>query len=104
MADALTRSGATVTDCILYENQPLRHSACPAFDAVFFASASAVASFVEQGFAANLGDRVVVAIGAPTAEALARGGLRTEVVGEPATVAGAMERLGDYYVRKEIGP
>lgn len=102
LTEGLQTLGAEVTDCILYDNQPVRYGACPACDAVFFASASAVEFFLAQGFAACLKGVVVLAIGEPTARALAGAGIQVDVTAEPATVAGAMASLARRVVAKEL--
>ncbi len=102
LTEGLKQMGLEVTDCVLYENEPLRYASCPACDAVFFASASAVAYFLEQGFGAVLKDAVVLAIGEPTACALEDAGIKVDVTGVPATVAGAVGALARYAVAKEF--
>ncbi|OGV60261.1 MAG: hydroxymethylbilane synthase [Lentisphaerae bacterium RIFOXYC12_FULL_60_16] len=102
MAEDLATFGVAVTDCVLYENEPVPYDACPACDIVFFASASAVEYFVAQGFEKSLKGTVVLAIGGPTARALENAGVKVDVRGEPATVAGAITSLARYTVAKEF--
>ncbi|MDP2989031.1 MAG: bifunctional uroporphyrinogen-III C-methyltransferase/uroporphyrinogen-III synthase, partial [Kiritimatiellota bacterium] len=61
LAEALTAAGCRVTDCVLYANKPLRPERIPAFDAVFFASASAVEVFVALAPVDALAGKMVVA-------------------------------------------
>ena len=93
LAAALREQGAAVTDCVLYANEPVSYAALPAFDAVFFASASAVEVFAAQWGAAALDGRIIVVIGQPTAAALRRLGREPDVTGFEATVDGAIEAL-----------
>jgi uroporphyrinogen III methyltransferase/synthase len=102
LASELRAMGAEVTDCVLYRDERIEHDTCPACDVVFFASASAVESFVAQGFVQTLDGATVLAIGGPTSEALARAGLKADVIGAPATAAGAIESLARAMVAKEF--
>jgi uroporphyrinogen-III synthase len=102
LAEALQAFGATVTDCVLYDNQPVRYDSLPEFDAVFFASASAVESFLTLGTVESLNDSIVLAIGQPTAAALERAGRAPDVVANPATVQGAIESLARYVVGRKL--
>jgi uroporphyrinogen-III synthase len=78
-------TGAEVEDAILHRNVPVKHDALPKFDAVLFASASAVQSFVDQWGAAALNDKAVVAMGEPTARCLAEHGIEHAVKADDAT-------------------
>jgi uroporphyrinogen III methyltransferase/synthase len=93
LADVLRQKGASVDDVQLYVNEPVKYSALPACDAVFFASASAVESFMSQAPCAWLQGKVVVTIGKPTSAALMAAGREPDVVAVEATVDGAIEAL-----------
>jgi hydroxymethylbilane synthase len=93
LADELRQAGLAVTDLIVYKNERVRYTGRPEFDAVFFASASAVEAYVDLWGADSLGGRTVVAIGKPTAAALNRAGSRADVLGHEATVASALAAL-----------
>ena len=71
VARALRRAGARVDDVVLYDNEfgspPGR---LPPFDDVFFASASAVESFLAQYGVAKLRGKGIYVMGAPTRAAL----------------------------------
>ena len=69
VAAALRRMGAIVDDEILYDNVPVRRDGMPPpqFDAVFFASASAVDAFLGQYGAKALAGKGIYVIGEPTA-------------------------------------
>ncbi|QHI68600.1 uroporphyrinogen-III synthase [Tichowtungia aerotolerans] len=86
LAEGLRAAGADVDDVVLYENRVVTHNRCPEFDAVFFASASAVESFVFQWGADALAKKTILAIGGPTRAALTAVGCKADVVGEMATV------------------
>jgi uroporphyrinogen-III synthase len=74
VAEALRAAGAEVEDEVLYDNIPVVRDAAkerlPDFDAVFFASASAVEAFLAEYGAETLTGRRVLVIGKPTREAL----------------------------------
>ena len=93
LADALRGKGAEVDDIRLYTNEPITYPRLPAFDAVFFASASAVEAFMAQAGPDALEGKKVVTIGKPTAAALAASGREPDVVAPEATVDGAIEAL-----------
>jgi uroporphyrinogen III methyltransferase/synthase len=89
----LKKLGLKVHDLVIYKNERLRYAACPEFDAVFFASASAVEAFVEAWGAEALAGHTILAIGIPTEDALKAAGLRADVMGFTATVEGAITAL-----------
>ena len=71
VARALKRAGAKVDDVILYDNEFCAPAdKLPPFDDVFFASASAVESFLAQYGAAKLRGKGIYVMGAPTRAAL----------------------------------
>ena len=93
LADVLREKGACVDDVRLYTNDPVIYPALPEFDAVFFASASAVEVFMLQASKEALDGKTVVTIGKPTSAALASFGREPDVVASEATVDGAIEAL-----------
>jgi len=71
VARALKKAGAKVADVVLYDNEPCAPGdVLPPFDDVFFASASAVESFISQYGAAKLRGKGVHVMGQPTRAAL----------------------------------
>lgn len=71
VAHALRRAGAQVDDVVLYDNVFCVPDAnLPPFDAVFFASASAVESFLAQYGASKLRGKDIYVMGQPTRSAL----------------------------------
>ena len=71
VARALRRAGARVDDVVHYENRACApEGALPPFDDVFFASASAVESFVAHYGAGALRGKGVLVMGGPTRAAL----------------------------------
>ena len=71
VARALKRAGARVDDVVLYDNESCApDGALPPFDDVFFASASAVESFIAQYGAAKLRGKGIYVMGGPTRAAL----------------------------------
>ena len=102
LAEALRESGATVEDCILYRNEPIEHEHRPEFDAVFFASASAVEAFDHLWGVEPLTGKTVVAIGKPTLAALEKGGVTADLVGPEATVESCLTELAAQNVRQTL--
>ena len=102
LADVLRAKGATVVDAMLYENEWIRYDTLPPHDAIFFASASAVESFCGQFAAQGLKGKVLVAIGKPTEAALLAVGFKADVIGDEATVEGAISALARYRVRNAL--
>ncbi|MBT8042586.1 MAG: uroporphyrinogen-III C-methyltransferase [Pontiella sp.] len=102
LADALRESGAEVEDAIIYDNARIEHKELPAFDAVFFASASGVESFISQWGVASLENKTAVVIGNPTAEAMEAHQLEPDVVARESTIPGAMQSLAEHLVSKAI--
>lgn len=102
LAAALSAAGYRVADCVLYANQPIRPERIPAFDAVFFASASAVEAFMALAPSAALAGKMVAAIGRPTQAALEKYGVSVDALGVEATAPSAVETLAAIMVRKEL--
>lgn len=98
LADMLRRKGASVDDVQLYVNEPVMYEKLPDFDAVFFASASAVEAFTAQPSKEALKGKTVVTIGKPTSAALAAFGRTPDVVADEATVDGAVESLARHWI------
>jgi len=98
LADVLRDKRADVDDEILYENEFIKYAELPEFDIVFFASASAVDSYVEQAGADSLKEKFILTIGDPTADALTKYGLSCDCVADKATVNGAVESLARCFV------
>ncbi len=101
LSEELMRCGFRVTDGILYRNERLCPGRIPPFDAVFFASASAVEAFLDLQPAKALAGKIVAAMGAPTLAALDRNGIRVDSVAARATVDAAIEGLAAVWLRKE---
>ena len=97
LADVLRQKGAAVDDVQLYANEPVTYPALPKFDAVFFASASAVDAFLSQSPPEALTGKAVVTIGKPTSAALAASGREPDVIAAEATVDGAIEALARHW-------
>lgn len=97
LAEALRQTGADVEDAILYDNERIAYDHQPGFDAVFFASASAVEAFIDQWGAAALAGKTVAVIGQPTAAAMEKHGLQPTLVAREATVPGAIHTLAEHF-------
>ncbi len=102
LADFFRTLGSRVTDCVLYRNDPISYDVLPEFDAVFFASASAVEVFVKQWGTESLQGQIITAIGRPTCESLGKNGLWADVVGREATVVSSIETLAEKFVSEAL--
>lgn len=102
LAEELRAEGADVDDCVLYHNKPVHWDRLPEFDAVFFASASAVECFLDQWGPSALDGKTILAIGKPTAEALNKKCRGADVIGRKATVESAISTLAEHFIRSEI--
>ena len=102
VAEALRKNGAKVDDCILYRNEPITYDSRPDFDAVFFASASAVEAFDGLWGVASLKGRIVAAIGKPTLTALQTRSVAADVVPPEATVESSIEALATHFARTAL--
>ena len=102
LATALRQMGAVVEDCILYRNERLSYDALPSFDAVFFASGSAVEAFEALWGRAALQGKTVLAIGQPTVAILQAQGLAADVVSPEATVEASVAALAGMYVNRAL--
>ena len=98
LAKKLRELGAEVDDCILYKNERIRYESLPAFEVVFFASASAVNAFIEQWGPQPLTRKTLLTIGSPTARELEKHGLHPDVIARKSTVAGAISTLAEFTV------
>jgi len=97
LAEALRDTGAEVEDVVLYGNTPIVHDFLPEFDAVFFASSSAVDSFIAQRGIQPLKGKTVCAIGKPTFQTLEKHGIQSGLIAHEATTTGAIETLTEYF-------
>jgi len=102
LAGALRQLGAEVDDCVLYENKTVAYDSKPRFDAVFFASASAVEAYASAWGGESLEGKTVIAIGQPTLAALRGVGVETDVVGAQATVESSIRSLAEHTVRRRL--
>jgi uroporphyrinogen III methyltransferase / synthase len=103
LAEALRGLGAEVEDCLLYGNRAVGYDEMPRFDAVFFASASAVEAYASAWGAESLEGKTVLAIGRPTLTALRAIGIEADVVGAEATVESSIRTLAEHRVRRRLG-
>lgn len=94
--------GAIVTDSVIVRNEPVAHDSIPPFDAVFFASRSAVQSLLDRSEPQSFNGRLAAAIGRPTADELERRGITPVIVAHEATVGAAIKALAAEYVRQTL--
>jgi len=102
LAEALREHGASVDDVCLYRNEPIACDTLPPCDTVFFASSSAVAVFIAAWGEDALDGKTVLAIGKPTARALAAAGISDVTIGPEATVESAIACLAADCVNRTI--
>ena len=102
LAEALKQLDVEVDDCVLYENLSIHYNQRPIFDIVFFASASAVEVFMNLWSVESLKGKTVLAIGKPTALVLERMGRPADLIGDEATVPGAIESLARWSVLHDL--
>lgn len=102
LAEALRQTGAEVTDTVICDNRQVLHDELPGFDTVFFASASAVDSFIHQWQTEVLSGKTICVIGSPTARALEKYGIHPDVIAREATVMGAIHSLAEYFVGERL--
>ena len=98
LAEELRKRGATVQDCVLYENHPIAYEQQARCDAVFFASASAVESFIASWGEDALAGKTILVMGRPTERELERRGLSADVVARQSTVEGAIRSLAAFQI------
>jgi uroporphyrinogen III methyltransferase/synthase len=102
LAEAIRESGAKVEDTIIYDNERINHEELPEFDAVFFASASGVESFIEQWGTKALAEKTISVIGQPTAVALKKQNIQPDIIAHEATVPGAITALAEYFISEAL--
>ena len=102
VSDALKSCGAEVTDQVLYANRAIPAGDLPDFDAVFFASTSAVEAFDGQWGLDPLKEKTVLAIGDPTLDSLTKRGLKNILKAEEATVPSAIRSLALHQIHTRL--
>jgi len=103
LAESFQSLETEIEDAIIYDNEQITHEELPPFDAVFFASASGVESFITQWGVQSLENKTSVVIGKPTAEAMQANGIEPDVLAKTATIPGAINALAQYFVSRSIG-
>ncbi len=91
-----------IADCVLYRNEFVKYENMPSFDAVVFASASAVNAFVENWGSGALKGKTVAVIGRPTEKALLENSAECKVIVAPvATMLDTIDALAlDYTLER----
>ena len=98
VVEELEKLGASVTDVVVCRNEPEPVTALPPFDAVFFASTSAVNAYLQLAAPASLEGKTVVSMGKPTAAALAAAGISGTVRGAETETGSAIFALAVHIV------
>jgi uroporphyrinogen-III synthase len=104
LACELRKTGASVSDVILYRNIPVKYERLPDFDSVVFASSSAAESFVKNWGLEILKGKDVVAIGKPTLETLRELKCKSNIIlAKAATMNACIETLAERFIERRIG-
>ena len=98
LSEKLRDTGCTVTDRIICKNVPVHNDTVPEFDAVLFASSSAVKSLLEREHPLHIAEKAVLAIGKPTARALKEKGFENIISAPEAMI----EKLVDSFAIEKI--
>ncbi|MFZ2656215.1 MAG: uroporphyrinogen-III C-methyltransferase [Victivallales bacterium] len=97
----LRRAGALLTDEVIYRNVPVKYEKLPGFDAVLFASSSALVSFLDNFGLEKLKGKYTVVIGRPTLDTLKKLKCKSNIVlAKEATINGCIESLA-YHLTSE---
>ncbi len=100
----LRKMAASVADFVLYKNQPAHYDRLPPFDAALFTSVSSVAAFFENFPPSMLENKIVCAIGNPTASKLKELLPCAEIVqGTAATVESMVYALAVKQISSKLG-
>jgi len=102
LADQLRKAGHRVEECIAYTTEAITHDRLPEFDALCFASSSAVENFVAAWGTDAFAAKPMVCIGKPTAVTLAALGKTPDRMGTEATMAGCIEALAAHILEGEV--
>lgn len=92
ISKALRQNGASVENCVLYTNSPVKRSreTMPEFDAAFLGSGSAVRALTETVGQKQLSTKDLIPIGTPTATAMKTCNLTPTLIPPEATAQTAM--------------
>lgn len=102
LAEKFRKEFDHVEDFVLCENQTVECEA-PECDAVFFASVSAINSYVKQFGVPSLNGKIVVTIGPKDTDAILKAGWQgTPVAPVRAVVEDAVEALAAFMIQKEL--
>ena len=102
LADKFRKLDVIVDDRILYHNEIITYDNCPEFDAVFFASASAVEAFDNLWGSSILNNKTILTIGKPTKKLLEEKGITETLTGSEATVEASLFTLATEFVRQAL--
>lgn len=102
LSDQLKPFCKKVTDYILYKNEMINYDKVINFDIVFFASGSAVKSFITQWTTKPLTDKIILAMGEPTADILREHDINNIIVSQEADINMAFTTLAGIEVSRRI--
>lgn len=102
VTEALSQQELVVTDCILYDNIPIRYDKLPAFDYVFFASRSAFRTFWDQWGGSALEGKTSIAIGNPTANTMTSHDCPPTLISKESTASVAIQTLAAHCIDDKL--
>ena len=102
LSAALQKTGAHVEDIVIADNHPIQHEKLPPFDIVFFASASAVKSFLNQWGREMLTEKTTLCMGEPTAQSLREATILPNVIATTSTTHAAIQTLLGFLISQQI--
>ncbi len=102
LSDFLRQNKYKVNDCVLYNTKSVVVSELPKFDSVFFASNSAVVTFINNFGVEKLEDKLVIAIGKPTQRTLNKAGIKNIITSHKATSKDSIFNLARHLVGGKI--
>ncbi len=89
-------------DRIICLNEPVHYGPVPQFDAILFASSSAVSSLLDREDPVSLDQKAVLAIGKPTAQALAKRGISDVLTGNEALIDNLIKTFATKIIRDSL--
>ncbi len=102
LSEKLKNTGYSVTDRIICKNVPVHNDSVPEFDAILFASSSAVKSVLEREQPIQIAGKAILAIGKPTARALKVKGFENIITAPEAMIENLIQSFAIEKIRESI--
>ena len=103
LTEALSALGAEIKDAVFYRTAAdTSIGRCPPFEAVFFASSSAVRAYLELWGIDSLADKTILTIGRPTRQTLESLGLKGVLTADQSDARGSIAALAIEYFRRKV--